>query len=137
MRRVLVRSILTGTLAASLLSGTALGHECFVASRSDTGNVAAGSNSARWLTVAELSELFLFVGDMLGKDPLSPSQLAWAVEAGRNAGLPDHITIFIGAKTIAEGTPAMAKHDANGKGIDHVFGWIPVAAEIYDEALGH
>lgn len=133
MRRVLIRSIITGTLAAAVLSGTALGHQCFVASRSDTGNVAAGSNSARWLTVATIQSLF--TDPFIVPAPLEGAQLAWAVDQARAAGLPETITIFIGAKTIGEGTPAMAKHSRDGKGIDHAFDWFPRIMEIYAQAL--
>ena len=135
MRRVLVRSILTGSLAAMIISGTALGHECFVASRSDTGNVAAGSNSARWLTVATIESLF--TDPFIVPVPLEGEQLAWAVDQARAAGLPDTLTIFIGAKTIAGGTPAMGRHAQNGKGIDHAFAWFPTIAAIYEAALEH
>lgn len=137
MRRLLVRSILAGSLAATLLTGTALGHECFVASRSDTGDIAAGSHSKVWFTVATLPEVFTFVGELLELPALSDGQLAWAVEAGRDAGLPNQLTFFVGNHVIAEGTPAMDKHSADGRGIDHAFDWIPVIASIYAEALAH
>jgi hypothetical protein len=133
MRRVLIRSVVTGTLAATILSGTALGHECFVASRSDTGNVAAGQHSARWLTVATIESLF--TDPFIVPVPLAGAQLAWAVDQARAAGLPDTLTIFVGAKTIAEGTPAMERHAQNGKGIDHAFDWFPTIFAIYEEAL--
>ena len=103
MRRVLTRSILSGTLAATLFAGTALGHECIVISRSDTGSVAAGSHSARWLTVATLESLF--TDPFLVPEPLEGDQLDWAVEQAREAGLPETFTIFVGAKTIADGHP--------------------------------
>jgi hypothetical protein len=136
MHRVLTRSILAGTLAATLLTGTALGHECFVASRSDTGDIKAGSHAKVWFTVASLSGLFELAGaEILQEDPLSEAQMDWAVEQGLAAGMPAQFTIFIGAKTIAEGTPAMDRHGANGKGIDHAFDWLPVVAEIYMAAL--
>jgi hypothetical protein len=135
MRRVLLRSILTGTLAATLFAGTALGHECFVASRSDTGDIAAGSHSQRWLTIAETAGLFTFVGEFMELDPLTDAQLDWAVEQAHAAGMPNQFTLFIGAKTIAEGTPAMDEHGADGRGIDHVFDWLPVVLGIYADAL--
>ena len=136
MHRVLTRSILAGTLAATMLTGTALGHECFVASRSDTGDIKAGSNAKVWLTVASLSGLFELAGaEILQLPPLTEDQMDWAVEQGLAAGMPAQFTIFIGAKTIAEGTPAMDKHGANGQGIDHAFDWLPVVAEIYVAAL--
>jgi len=133
MRRVLARSVVTAVLAASVAAGTALGHECFVANRSDTGNIAAGQHSARWLTVATIETLF--TDPFIVPVPLTGAQLAWAVEEARAAGLPDTLTIFIGAKTIAEGTPAMERHGQDARGIDHAFGWFPTIFAIYEQAL--
>lgn len=135
MRSVLTRAILVGSLAAILVTGTAFGHECFVASRSDTGNLAAGSHSQRWLTVASLEEIFS--DPEFFEVPLMGSQLDWAVAAAQAAGLPNELTIFIGNHTIAEGTPAMEKHATDGRGIDHALDWFPVIVGIYEEALGH
>lgn len=135
MRTVFTRAVLAGSLAAVLLTGTAFGHECFVASRSDTGNLAAGSHSQRWLTVASLEELF--TDPEFFPAPLTGSQLEWAVAAAQAAGLPNEFTIFVGNHTIAEGTPAMEKHAMDGKGIDHALDWFPVIIGIYQEALGH
>lgn len=42
MRRVLARSVLAGSMTAALISGVALGQECFIVSRSDTGDLAPG-----------------------------------------------------------------------------------------------
>lgn len=140
MHRVLARSLLAGTLAATLLTGTALGHECFIASRSDTGDIAAGSHSKVWLTVASLRELFELTPQFvpqLNLPPLTADQLDWAVEQGLAAGMPNQFTIFVGNHVLAEGTPAMAKHSADGKGLDHVFDWLPVVVSIYQEALAH
>jgi hypothetical protein len=137
MRRVLVRSILIGSIAATTLAGTALGHECFIYSRSDTGDLAAGSHSKVWLTVGSTADIFLLVEEELELPPLSSSQLDWAVDAGKAAGLPNQFTIFIGRKTIAEGTPAMEKHAADGRGVDHAFDWLPVVVDLYVQALAH
>ena len=140
MHRVLARSLIAGSLAATLLTGTALGHECFIASRSDTGDLAAGSHARVWLTVATLGELFEAVPQFVPQmnlPALTPSQLDWAVEQGRAAGMPNQFTIFVGNHVIAEGTPAMDKHSADGKGLDHVFDWLPVVLSIYQEALTH
>lgn len=138
MRRVLARSILVGSLAATLLTGTALGHECFIASRSDTGDKAAGSHSRVWLTVATLEDLIVAVPEFapdLNLPALTSSQLEWAVGQARAAGMPNQFTIFIGNHVLAEGTPAMEKHSADGKGLDHVFDWLPVVVGIYGQAL--
>jgi hypothetical protein len=134
MRRVLVRSLLLGSMAATLVSGVALGHECFIASRSDAGDLAAGSHSKVWLTVATLEDVFGFVEEE-GGVALSESQMAWAVNAAREAGLPNQFTIFVGNHTINEGTPAAERHAGDGKGVDHVTNWVPVLIGIYLEAL--
>jgi hypothetical protein len=42
---------------------------------------------------------------------------------------------FIGNHTIGEGTPAVEKDAADGKGLDHVSDWFPVIIGIYFEAL--
>ncbi len=136
MRRILARSILAGTLIATLGAGTALGHECFIASRSDTGTVTAGTHSRAWVYIGSLSELFGLLADETGLPPLSDSQLAWAVGEARAAGMPNEFSIFIGNHTIAEGTPAMDKHAADGKGVDHLGDWFPAAVQIYTAALG-
>ena len=136
MRRAFARSIVVGTLAATMITGTALAHECFVISRSDTGDIAAGGHSQAWETVGTLEDLFVFVGGLLGLPPLSDAQLAWAVDAAEEAGLPSQLTLF-GRLTIAEGTPAMAMHSADGQGIDHLFDWGPVIIGIYQDALTH
>lgn len=135
MRRVLVRSVLVASLAATLVTGTALGHECFVASRSEVGNIAAGTNSKAWLNVASLRDLF--TEPFLFEVPLAGSQLDWAIQASLDAGLPSTFTIFVGNHTIADGTPAMARHAADGKGIDHIVDWFPVIVGIYAEAQSH
>jgi hypothetical protein len=134
MRRVLARSLLLGSMAAALVSGVALGHECFIISRSDTGDLAAGSHAKVWLTVATLEDVFVFIGDE-GGAALSASQMTWAVAAARQAGLPDQFTIFVGSRTISEGTPAAEMHGGDGNGVDHVSNWFPIFVEIYFAAL--
>jgi hypothetical protein len=137
MRQILARAILAGAIAASTVSGTALGHECFIVSRSDTGDLAAGGNSRVWATLGSLGDLFRFVGEALGLAPLSDQQLAWAVDAAEAAGLPSQLTIFIGSHTIAEGTPAMVMHASDAHGVDHIYDWGPVLIGIYLDALSH
>ena len=134
MRRVLARSLLLGSMAATLVSGVVLGHECFIASRSDTGDLAAGSNAKVWLTVATLEDVFVFIGDE-GGTQLSASQMTWAVNAARQAGLPEQFTIFIGSHTIGEGTPGLERNGADSHGVDHVTDWFPSLIGIYFEAL--
>jgi hypothetical protein len=109
MLRVIARSVLIASIAAGTLSATALGHECFVISRSDTGDIAAGSHAKVWATLGTLEDLFGFVGSFLGLPPLSDTQLAWAVEM----------------------------HAADGTGVDHVIDWFPVLIDIYLDAFAH
>jgi hypothetical protein len=137
MRRLIARSVLIASIAAGSLSATAFGHECFVVSRSDTGDIAAGSHAQVWATLGTLEDLFGFVGSFLGLPPLSDTQMAWAVDAAEDAGLPAQLTLFVGNHTLAEGTPAMEMHAADGTGVDHVFDWGPVLIDIYLEALTH
>jgi hypothetical protein len=135
IRSLLARSILAGTLAATLAAGTTFAHECFIYSRSDTGDLAAGSHSKAWLTVGTTADLFGFMEEELGLPALSPSQLGWAVDEAKAAGMPNQFTIFVGNHTIAEGTPAMERFGADGRGVDHLFDWLPVALGIYQQAL--
>jgi hypothetical protein len=137
MLRVIARSVLVAFIAAGSLSATAFGHECFVISRSDTGDIAAGSHARVWATLGSLEDLFGFAGSFLGLPPLPDRQLAWAVDAAEEAGMPAQVTLFVGNHTLAEGTPAMEMHAADGTGIDHVIDWFPVLIGIYLDALSH
>jgi hypothetical protein len=137
MRRFIARSVLIASIAAGTLSGTALGHECFVVSRSDTGDIAAGGHAQVWATLGTSEDLFGFVGSFLGLPPLSDTQMAWAVGAAEDAGLPGQLTLFVGNHTLAEETPAMEIHAADGTGVDHVIDWFPVLIGIYLDALSH
>ena len=120
----------------------ALAHECFIASRSDVGNMAAGTNSQNWVYVGTLADVFGFIGDDAGQ-ALSPSQLEWAVATAQTAGLPNSFAVFInphvgkGSGVLQGGTPndGSAKM-ADGKGVDHIFDWFPTLFSIYAEALG-
>ena len=134
MRRVLARSVLLGSILATLISGTVLGHECFIASRSDTGDLAAGSHAKAWLTVATLEDVFVFIGDEGGQQ-LSAPQMTFAVNAARQAGLPGLFTIFVGKHTISDGTPNADRNAANSRGLEHVSAWFPMLIGIYFEAL--
>lgn len=97
----------------------ALAHECYNPSRSDQGNEGA-ANSQRWLTI-QTAEFFASAHEFLPVGPLSEAQIAEAVKLAQAQGIPTSFTIFVGSKTIGEGTPAALKHAADGKGIDHIF----------------
>ena len=135
MRHRIVRS---STLALALTVaavGTAAAHECFNISRSDRGNAAVFEHSPNWISIGTLSELYSTPPDP-SFPALTPSQVTWAVAEAKALGVPDSITIFVG-HTLGEGTPALAKHGADGRGIDSFNDWVPVLIDIYIQALSH
>ena len=137
MFRRLSASLVLGLAVVAGSAGIVSAHECFIASRSDQGNVKAGTQSARWITISG-AEIFGFAAEMTGGDQLTPDQLDWALDAAVAAGAPKTFTIFTG-HTIAEGTPGMeAGHATDGKGVDHAFdGLIYLYVDIYQQALAH
>lgn len=117
------RSIAAAAIACAALfgtSGTALAHECFNASRSAQGNTGA-DNSPVWETV-QLAEFF--ADPSLG---LSATQQSQALQLAEEQGIPSSFTIYVGNHTLltransGTDTPAVDKHSADGKGIDHIF----------------
>jgi hypothetical protein len=138
-------------LALTTFTSSAFAHECIVASRSDTGNVSAGTNSKNWFYVGSLKDLFGYVPMLAGivdptlqLPPLSADQLDWAVQEGRSLGLPSTYTIFVnihvgqGEGVLLGGTPVDGSAlTSNGKGIDHVFDYLPTLIDIYQQALSH
>ena len=112
--------VVAGVAAAVLFFGSAASaHECFIASRSEKGDVAA-TNSARWtpLTVADIAQFIA---------PPGTDQDCF-IEFWLANGGPESITIR-SDKTIGEGSnnPNLA----NGKGLEHasqVFGGLLEAA---------
>lgn len=136
MFRRLTVSAALGLLIVAGSASSVFAHECYVASRSDQGNVQAGANSSQWVTISG-SEIFGFIAQMTGGPQLTDAQLAWAQAAAEAAGAPKTLTVFEN-HTIAEGTPAMGAngHATDGKGIDHVFdGLIYVYVDAYQQAL--
>jgi len=134
LRSVRRSSILAGVLAMSL-AGTAAAHECYVAKRSDRGNIQAGSQSKVWFTIGTLADAFGFVAGAVGGPSLDASQTTWAIAQARAAGIPNTLTIFVGTHTIAGGTPAEARGSFDGKGIDYLEGAFPALVGIYFAAL--
>ncbi len=132
------KPLLAAFTSAALLTLTAtqsFAHECFIATRSDQGNVAAGTSSKSWFYAGTLADVFNFVGpELLGLPALSSSQLAWAVQQGQQAGLPSTLTLFE-RRTLMGDTPAEQKQAANGKGVDHIFDYFDQIAAIYQQAL--
>ena len=129
----ILRSVALALGLLATTAGAASAHECFNISRSDRGNESASLHSNKWVSIGTLTELFSTPPDP-SVPALTPSQVAWAVAASKAAGLPDSITVFIG-HTIADGTPAKARHGSDGRGIDYLDDWFPVLIEIYFQAL--
>jgi hypothetical protein len=131
------RTTVSGVLALTMLAGSAtaaLGHECFIASRSAQGD--AGATHAGVWTRLTLADIFGFINTIVGGPALSPSQIDWAVAEGVSEGLPANGWVVRSDKTIGEGS--QNPNLANGKGLDHladVYGAQVVG--IYFQALGH
>jgi hypothetical protein len=120
-----------------MLGGTAsvaLGHECFIASRSAQGD--AGSLHSKVWQRDTLADIFGFINGIVGGPALSPAQIDWAVAEAVSQGLPVDGWVVRGDKTIGEGSSN--PNLANGKGVDHladVYG-IQIVG-IYRTALAH
>jgi len=131
------RTIAASVLALAVLGGTAgvaLGHECFIASRSAQGDAGA-THSAQWERLT-LADIFGFINSIVGGPALSSTQIEWAVAEAVNEGLPVDGWVVRSDKTIGEGSSN--PNLANGKGLDHladVYG--PQIVGIYFQALGH
>ncbi len=136
MFRRLTVSAALGLLVVAGSASSVFAHECYVASRSDQGNVQAGMHSSQWLTLSG-PEIYGFIAEMTGGPQLTDAQLAWAQAAAEAAGAPKTLTVFEN-HTIAEGTPAidLNGHATDAKGIDHVFdSLILVYVNAYQQAL--
>ena len=128
----LLRSIGLALSLVAATAGAASAHECFNNSPSDQGNTAA-QHADGWVSIGTLAELFSTPPDP-SVPVLTPSQVEWAVAEARAQGLPDEIVIFTG-HTLADGTPAKARHGADGHGIDYFMDWLPALLDIYVQAL--
>jgi hypothetical protein len=109
-------------LAGALVLGSGAGawaHECYNASRSDTGNEMAGSKSQAWFT--------LVVSDAIQGDVeaglITQEQADCINEAYAESGAPASFTIHVKGANGQDGL--VAGHNPNdglmadGKGIDH------------------
>ncbi len=133
MRRLVVGLILAGSMTA-VAAPAALGHECFIASRSAQGDAGA-LHSARWERLT-LAEIFGFVNTFVGGPALTPNQVTWAVDTAVGQGLPRDGWVVRSDKVVGEGSKN--PNLADGKGLDHLadaFGAQIVG--IYFQALGH
>ena len=131
MRRFLIGLVLAGSLLTAAAPAV-LGHECFIANRSEQGNTGA-LHSSRWVRIS-LGEIFGFINQFVGGTPLTAGQISWAVDEAVSQGLPANGWVVRSDKTIGEGSKN--PNLANGKGLDHLadaFG--PQIIGIYFQAL--
>ena len=120
IRKTVLTTLTTiGLLAAG--TGAASAHECYIANRSAQGNVGA-SNSANWYTL-QMAELFSTAHFFLGGDPLTPEQLAWALEQTEARGLPLSVTMFerFTIPPSINELEGLSSKSSDGKGVDHFF----------------
>ena len=133
MRRLFVSLALAGTML-SIAAPAVLGHECFIASRSAQGDAGA-DHSARWGRES-LADIFGFIHGIVDGPALTSDQIAWAVSAGVDQGLPANGWVVRIDKTIGEGSSN--PNLANGKGVDHLAAAVgDQIVGIYFQALAH
>ncbi|MEO6021197.1 MAG: hypothetical protein ABIP45_13205 [Knoellia sp.] len=129
MQRLPSRLVKAVALTAALgmaTATTASAHECYIASRSDQGNMQAGMNSKAWFP--------LVIADAIGWDVADG---LYTAEQGQcilreytNAGGPASFVIkVIGGKDgVLAGGVTNEYLLANGTGVDHIF-------DAYGEAI--
>jgi hypothetical protein len=124
IRRAIAATALAGLLVLPA-AGTVLGHECYIISRSDTGDAhAANSKAWDWLT---LHDVFAFIlPAVTGGPSLTPGQIDWALQQAAAQGIPN-AWVTRADKTIGAGSSN--PNLANGKGLDHL-------ADVYGAQLG-
>jgi hypothetical protein len=130
MRR-LVASLVLGASVLAVAAPVVSAHECYVVNRSAKGEAGA-DHSARWDRLP-LGAIFGFIHEVVAGDPLTPTQIEWAVAEGVSQGLPADGWLTRTDRTISNG-----QRTADGKGVDHlaeVYGEQIVG--IYFEALAH
>jgi hypothetical protein len=129
-RRPLVATALALSLSVTA-AGSVLAHECVISSRSDRGDAGA-LNSKVW-GQHSLAFILGFIHEIVGSDPLTPSQIQWAV-ANRGT-LPLAWTVRID-KTIGEGSSS--PNLADGRGLDHLSALAgQQVVALYFAALSH
>ena len=136
-RRSLFHSSLLSTVLLILTAGAVVGHECFIANRSEQGNRATGEHSRNWHTL-DIRGLFAeahFITPQFGIciAPLNQAQIEDAVAVAAAAGIPTTPTVFArasqrqerpqGVSTIGENSPAYTEGDqaGDGSGVDWFF----------------
>ncbi|MFL5643711.1 MAG: hypothetical protein ACJ77U_01275 [Chloroflexota bacterium] len=115
MRRFGLSLVLAGSLLA-VTATAALGHECTIASRSAQGDTGS-LHSSRWARLT-LQDVFGFIHEDVGGDPLTGEQIDVAVGLAIDAGLPADGWVIRSDKTIGGGSSN--PNLADGKGLDHL-----------------
>jgi hypothetical protein len=133
MRRLFLALALAGSISA-VAAPAVFAHECVIASRSAQGNANA-QHSARWVNLG-LADVFGFIHTVVNGDPLTASQIQWAVGEAVAQGLPAGGWTTRSDKTIGEGSKN--PNLADGKGLDHLADAVgEQIVGIYFQALGH
>ncbi len=133
MRRFLMGLVLAGSLLA-VAAPAVLGHECYIANRSEQGNAGA-LHSSRWVRLS-LGEIFGFINQFVGGPALTDSQISWAVDTAVAQGVPANGWVV--RSDIVIGEKSKNPNLANGKGLDHlVDAYGAQLAGIYFQALDH
>ena len=133
MRRLFLSLALAASVSV-VAAPAVFAHECVIASRSAQGNANA-QHSANWGTLS-LADVFGFIHEAVGGDPLTSGQIAWAVHEAIAEGLPAGGWTTRFDKTIGEGSKN--PNLANGKGLDHLADSVgEQIVGIYFQALGH
>lgn len=118
--RTRVGAVVAGTAAFVMAgAGSAWAHDCFNASRSDTGNAAAGSHSQAWFTLVITDA----IADDVANGLYSQAQGECIYAAWRAGGGPVSITFHVKGANGQDGV--LAEHNpndglmTNGRGVDH------------------
>lgn len=133
MRRLMLSLALAASISA-VAAPAVFAHECVIASRSAQGDTGA-QHSDNWTTLG-LADVFGFIHTVVGGQPLTADQIAWAVDEAIAQGLPAGGWVTRTDKTIGEGSKN--PNLADGKGLDHLADSVgPQIVGIYFAALGH
>jgi hypothetical protein len=117
-----VSTVIASVAAFTLLgAGGAWAHECYNASRSETGDTAAGTHAQAWFRLVVADAIAADVAN--GLYTAAQGQCIYA--AWTNGGGPAAFTLH--AKGVTGQGGVLAEHNpndglaANGRGIDHLF----------------
>ena len=131
---MLRRSLLAALLATALTAisiGAVSAHECVISSRSAQGD--EGATHSRVWDRLYLADVLGFIHDVVGGEPLTADQIAWAV--ANRGDLPEYWVTRID-KTIGAGSSN--PNLADGKGLDHLAQLVGEdVVALYFAALAH